>query len=248
MNYNRFGQILEDESEGKNLFFAAMKAMYTRNQSKHQQATNNEEQNLYSVLGVDKTVSREEIKAAFHEKAKQHHPDRADGDKKEFQKIIAAWDILGNERRRDVYDSQGYKAALSLQEEVRDYEGVHEREVKHILEDPVEIDISKPRVFSISSKLSGRDDIVHHGAFRSSAWDEHDDNQVDKLSASSLLRASMEFESRLVTLRKDAEIKRINEENERLAWKARQEATVAHNRATAGVMEFNEFCFNSSSA
>jgi len=31
--------------------------------------------NYYEILGVEKTASREAIKAAFREKARKHHPD-----------------------------------------------------------------------------------------------------------------------------------------------------------------------------
>ncbi len=65
---------------------------------------------LYSVLGVDKKASAEEIKKAYRRLARQHHPDRNPGDAKaeaKFKEVSAAYDVLGDEEKRKQYDRGG---------------------------------------------------------------------------------------------------------------------------------------------
>ncbi len=63
--------------------------------------------NPYDVLGVAKTASPKEIKAAFRKLAKQHHPDQNPDDPKakdRFAAINQAYEILGDEKRRGEFD------------------------------------------------------------------------------------------------------------------------------------------------
>lgn len=59
----------------------------------------------YSILGVAKTASQEEIKLAYRKLAMKHHPDRTGGDDTEFKKIQEAYATLGDESARNNYDS-----------------------------------------------------------------------------------------------------------------------------------------------
>lgn len=63
-------------------------------------------QNPYDVLGVNKNSTDKEIKKAFREKAKKHHPDKG-GDEAEFKKINEAYDVLGDKQKRAQYDQFG---------------------------------------------------------------------------------------------------------------------------------------------
>lgn len=58
----------------------------------------------YSTLGVAKNASQDEIKKAFRKLASQHHPDKG-GDTARFQEIQAAYDVLGDEAKRQQYDN-----------------------------------------------------------------------------------------------------------------------------------------------
>lgn len=58
----------------------------------------------YKTLGVAKTAGQDEIKRAFRKLASQHHPDKG-GDTQKFQEIQAAYDILGDETKRQQYDN-----------------------------------------------------------------------------------------------------------------------------------------------
>jgi curved DNA-binding protein len=64
----------------------------------------------YSVLGVAKTASAEEIKKAYRKLAKKLHPDMNPGDKKaeeRFKEVSSAFEILGDPKRRSLYDEFG---------------------------------------------------------------------------------------------------------------------------------------------
>ncbi|HUO99711.1 MAG TPA: DnaJ C-terminal domain-containing protein [Rhizomicrobium sp.] len=59
----------------------------------------------YEVLGVSKTASEADIKKAFRSLAKKFHPDTKGGDKKRFQEIGAAYDVIGDKDKRAKYDA-----------------------------------------------------------------------------------------------------------------------------------------------
>lgn len=54
-----------------------------------------------------------DIKNAYHKLAMRHHPDRPTGDKKQFQKIQAAYAILINPVLRKKYDMYGFPGIRS---------------------------------------------------------------------------------------------------------------------------------------
>jgi molecular chaperone DnaJ len=77
---------------------------------------------LYSLLGVPKDATQEEIKQKYYKYAKMYHPDlpenRTNVDvQKKFQEISAAYDILGNEKKRKNYDNFGLHAGGEVNEE-----------------------------------------------------------------------------------------------------------------------------------
>jgi len=61
----------------------------------------------YKVLGVNKDASKEELKKAFKKLAMQYHPDRPEGDEKKFKEINEAFQVLGDEKKREQYDQYG---------------------------------------------------------------------------------------------------------------------------------------------
>ncbi|MCL2722844.1 MAG: molecular chaperone DnaJ [Polyangiaceae bacterium] len=67
----------------------------------------------YEVLGVVRTATQEEIKAAFRKQAAIHHPDRNPDDPKaaaRFKELNAAYQVLGDPQRRAMYDRFGHRA------------------------------------------------------------------------------------------------------------------------------------------
>ncbi len=61
----------------------------------------------YSVLGVDKKASKDEIKKAFHKLAHKYHPDKNGGDDKKFKEVNEAYQVLSDDQKRAQYDQFG---------------------------------------------------------------------------------------------------------------------------------------------
>ena len=71
------------------------------------------EKDLYQVLGIDKKADQKEIKKAYRKLAKKYHPDTNQGNQaaeKKFKEINEAYDILGDEKKRKLYDQYGMMA------------------------------------------------------------------------------------------------------------------------------------------
>jgi len=64
---------------------------------------------LYEVLGVEKDATPDQIKKAYRKLAVKNHPDKG-GDEATFKEIQKAFDILGDERKREIYDQGGEEA------------------------------------------------------------------------------------------------------------------------------------------
>lgn len=60
----------------------------------------------YELLGVDKKATTEEIRKAFRKKALKEHPDKG-GDPEKFKEISAAYEVLSNPEKRQLYDDYG---------------------------------------------------------------------------------------------------------------------------------------------
>ena len=64
---------------------------------------------LYSVLGVTKSASSQEIKKAYRKLASRLHPDKNPGEanEKRFKEVTGAYEILGDDKKRKLYDEFG---------------------------------------------------------------------------------------------------------------------------------------------
>jgi DnaJ-class molecular chaperone len=66
----------------------------------------------YETLGVAKDASAEQIKSAYRKLAIKHHPDKG-GDENKFKEISAAYDVVGDEQKRQEYDQLGDEGLMS---------------------------------------------------------------------------------------------------------------------------------------
>jgi len=69
-------------------------------------------QDYYSLLGVSKTASEAELKAAYRKAALQWHPDRnkAPEATAKFKEINQAYEVLSDPQKRQTYDQYGHSA------------------------------------------------------------------------------------------------------------------------------------------
>jgi curved DNA-binding protein len=69
-----------------------------------------EYKDYYKILGVAKSASEKEIKAAYRKLARKHHPDVNPGSKEaeaRFKEINEAYEVLGDKEKRKRYDELG---------------------------------------------------------------------------------------------------------------------------------------------
>jgi hypothetical protein len=71
----------------------------------------------YSLLGVSREASQEEIARAYRQKARQFHPDLQPPDRAEWagermKELNAAYEVLGDTARRGEYDRRHWGPAL----------------------------------------------------------------------------------------------------------------------------------------
>src|ERR1700722_14883463 len=67
----------------------------------------------YEVLGLARNAGQDEIKKAYRKSALKYHPDRNPGDKeaeKKFKEISEAYEVLSDEKKRQIYDQYGADA------------------------------------------------------------------------------------------------------------------------------------------
>ena len=65
---------------------------------------------LYEILGLEKSATDAEIKKAYRVRALQCHPDKNPSEeaKLNFQKLVAAYNVLKNPESRKLYDESGF--------------------------------------------------------------------------------------------------------------------------------------------
>jgi molecular chaperone DnaJ len=68
------------------------------------------DRNYYQILGVERGASHDDIRKAYRKLARKHHPDINPGNKEaenKFKEISIAYDVLGDEQKRKLYDEFG---------------------------------------------------------------------------------------------------------------------------------------------
>ncbi|RMZ91765.1 hypothetical protein DV736_g1025, partial [Chaetothyriales sp. CBS 134916] len=69
----------------------------------------------YTVLGIERTATVDQVKSAYRKAALKWHPDKASAEEKDeahkkFQEVALAYAVLSDERRRKRYDATGNTA------------------------------------------------------------------------------------------------------------------------------------------
>src|SRR6516225_1977525 len=71
------------------------------------------QKDYYATLGVDRKAKPEQIRKAYRRLARKYHPDLNPGSKtaeEKFKEISEAYEILSDEKKRQVYDHYGFYA------------------------------------------------------------------------------------------------------------------------------------------
>ncbi|CBJ27545.1 Heat shock protein 40 like protein/ DnaJ domain containing protein [Ectocarpus siliculosus] len=79
---------------------------------------------LYSLLGVDRRATPAEVKRAYRNKSLQMHPDKlnqrgqevTEQDRANFQKMKSAYDVLSDPSKRELYDQLGETGMLMMED------------------------------------------------------------------------------------------------------------------------------------
>lgn len=67
-------------------------------------------EDYYKTLGISRNASQDEIQGAYREMARKYHPDLNPDDetsKQRFQEVQHAYDVLGDQKKREMYDRYG---------------------------------------------------------------------------------------------------------------------------------------------
>ncbi|MGK3751949.1 MAG: DnaJ-class molecular chaperone [Bacillariaceae sp.] len=64
-------------------------------------------EDFYDVLGVPNTASERDIQKAYRKRCVQTHPDKTGGDRRAFDKVAEAYEVLSDPSKRQVYNRFG---------------------------------------------------------------------------------------------------------------------------------------------
>jgi DnaJ-class molecular chaperone len=124
----------------------------------------------YSVLGITKLATENQITKAYRKRAVQTHPDKTGGDRRAFDLVSEAYDVLSDESKRNLYNrfgkrglEQGGASGMSTQELFRSFFFGHQhqhpfatpRTMRFQLEVSLE-DLYKGMTQDVMVELSGR--------------------------------------------------------------------------------------------
>lgn len=62
----------------------------------------------YTILGLERGASKDDVKKAFRKLAAQYHPDKKTGDEERYKEVTEAYAVLGDDKRKAEYDAYGH--------------------------------------------------------------------------------------------------------------------------------------------
>ena len=62
---------------------------------------------FYEILGVGKEATSDEIRKAYRKLAAKYHPDKEGGSQEKFQELQAAYEVLSDPEKKQIYDKYG---------------------------------------------------------------------------------------------------------------------------------------------
>lgn len=72
---------------------------------------------FYDALGISKSADAAEIKKAYRKNAMKNHPDKG-GDPEKFKEVTAAYEVLSDPEKRQIYDTYGQRQRQRKGEDV----------------------------------------------------------------------------------------------------------------------------------
>ncbi|GFQ93774.1 protein tumorous imaginal discs, mitochondrial [Trichonephila clavata] len=109
-NLRNFSSIVKTKPE----FNKFKVSLFKKEVSSQQQAIHTSSyyfaKDYYKILGIPRNASQKEIKKAYYDLAKKHHPDTNKDDpeaESKFQAVSEAYEVLGDESKRQQYDQFG---------------------------------------------------------------------------------------------------------------------------------------------
>ena len=70
-------------------------------------------EDLYKILGLDRSCSDRDLKKAYKTLSKKYHPDKSSGDEKKFLEVAEAYEALSDSTTRKIYDQYGHDGLAS---------------------------------------------------------------------------------------------------------------------------------------
>lgn len=77
-----------------------------------------DDKEYYSILNINVDATTEQIKKAYRQQAIIYHPDKNDGDDKQFKRIQEAYDTLSSSNKKNLYDNNIHDDQINFSEDM----------------------------------------------------------------------------------------------------------------------------------
>jgi curved DNA-binding protein len=115
----------------------------------------------YSILGVPRTATPEEIRKAYKKQSMRHHPDRG-GKQEDFVKVQQAYEVLSNSDKRDAYDNPQPGFSFNSQDFASGYNPFADIFRNHQQRTPRNRDITVQAKIEMSEVITGKNLIIQY--------------------------------------------------------------------------------------